>query len=295
MASIINATTTNGVAISADNSGVLQIATNNGTTAVSIDASQIVTLTNPLRVTSGGTGSTTASGTGSVVLSANPVVTGQFGVNTAGVSNILLRNISGANYLNSYNDPITGGYPLALDASIIGFQINDVEKMRLDTSGNMLVGYTTSNGSYKLQVNSQIFATSSTIATSDANYKTNVIPLTGALALVNNLNPVSFSWKPHLVHDFDVNTPTLGFLAQEVQAVLANESYVNSVVKKSTCTITSEIKDEKGNITTPAVTEDFLGIAEGNMISILTKAIQEQQSLIVALTNRITALEILKS
>ena len=42
MPSIINATTTNGVAISPDNSGSLQLATNNGTTAVTIDTSQNV-------------------------------------------------------------------------------------------------------------------------------------------------------------------------------------------------------------------------------------------------------------
>jgi hypothetical protein len=83
----------------------------------------------------------------------------------------------------------------------------------------------------------------------------------------------------------------VGFLAQEVQAVLSRESYVNSIIKKSTCTITQEVKDDENNVTTPAVTEDFLGIAEGNMISILTKAIQEQQALILALTTRISALE----
>ena len=33
-------------------------------------------------------------------------------------------------------------------------------------------------------------------------------------------------------------------------------------------------------ITKPAVTEEFLGIAESNMIAILTKAIQEQQVMI---------------
>jgi hypothetical protein len=42
MASIINATTTNGVVASGDNSGSLQLATNNGTTAVTIDTSQNV-------------------------------------------------------------------------------------------------------------------------------------------------------------------------------------------------------------------------------------------------------------
>ena len=41
----------------------------------------------------------------------------------------------------------------------------------------------------------------------------------------------------------------------------------------------------------PAVTEKFLGISEGNLIAILTKAIQEQQTLIESLTARITALE----
>lgn len=40
MPSIINATTTNGVAVSGDNSGSLQLQTNNGTTAVTIDTSQ---------------------------------------------------------------------------------------------------------------------------------------------------------------------------------------------------------------------------------------------------------------
>ncbi len=42
MASIINATTSTGLVSSADNSGSLQLATNNGTTAVTIDTSQRV-------------------------------------------------------------------------------------------------------------------------------------------------------------------------------------------------------------------------------------------------------------
>lgn len=137
------------------------------------------------------------------------------------------------------------------------------ERMRIDASGNLLVGYTSSNGSYKLQVNSQIFATSSTIATSDANYKTNVMPLSGALDIVQKLNPVSFSWKEHAVHNFDTATPTVGFLAQELQTALSNQTYVNSIVKESEVTLPDETK------------EKFLGIAEGNMIALLTKAIQE--------------------
>jgi len=42
MPSIINATTTAGVAVTGDNSGALALQTNNGTTAVTIDTSQKV-------------------------------------------------------------------------------------------------------------------------------------------------------------------------------------------------------------------------------------------------------------
>ena len=51
MPSIISATTTNGLSTSADNSGSLQLATNNGTTAVTIDTSQNVGIgtTNPTK------------------------------------------------------------------------------------------------------------------------------------------------------------------------------------------------------------------------------------------------------
>jgi hypothetical protein len=165
------------------------------------------------------------------------------------------------------------------------------EKMRIDSSGYLLVGYTSSNGAYKLQVNSQIFATSSTIATSDARYKQNVQPLNGALSIVKALRPVSFDWKKHPVHAFDTENTTVGFLAQEVQQVLADKPYLKSIIKKNECVIEPEVKDENGDVTTAAVTEEFLGIAEGNMIAILTSALQELSTKNDALEARLAALE----
>ena len=50
MASIINATTTAGVSVQGDNSGELQLQTNSGTTAVTIDTSQNVTFAKPITV-----------------------------------------------------------------------------------------------------------------------------------------------------------------------------------------------------------------------------------------------------
>jgi len=165
------------------------------------------------------------------------------------------------------------------------------ERMRIDSSGNLLVGYTSSNGAYKLQVNSQIFATSATIATSDGNYKENVTPLDGALSLVSQLNPVQFDWKEHPVHEFDRNQPTIGFIAQEVQQVLAEQPYLNSIVKSNECVLEPEETDDEGNVVKEAVTEPFLGIAEGNMVALLTAAIKEQQATISSLETRLAALE----
>ena len=191
------------------------------------------------------------------------------------------------------------------------------ERMRINSSGYLLVGYTSSNGSYNLQVNSQIFATSATIATSDGRYKENVTPLTGALDIVKALNPVQFQWKQHPVHNFDRSCPTVGFIAQEVQQVLADKPYLNSIIKANECEIepaqyetivlepaVDEVKDDEGNIiveakeavteqrlTREAVKEDFYGIAEGNMIAILTKALQESIARIEQLEAKVAALK----
>ena len=198
------------------------------------------------------------------------------------------------------------------------------ERMRVTSAGYLLIGYTTSNGAYPLQVNGQIFATSATIATSDGKYKKDVVALDGALDIVTKLNPVQFSWKEHPVHKFNTDVPTVGFIAQEVAEVLKDKAYLTSLIKKSECTwetetgetvdrevtrdvetqvereITEEIDGEEVTrtvtetvieqvteiITEPVKethTEEFLGIAESNMIAILTKAIQELNAKVEAL------------
>jgi hypothetical protein len=172
-----------------------------------------------------------------------------------------------------------------------GNAISFTQAMTLDSSGNLLIGYTSSNGNFRLQVNSQIFATSSTIATSDGRYKEDVTPLTGALGLVTALNPVQFKWKEHPVHSFVTDAPTIGFIAQEVEEVLKDTPYINSIIKANECVLAPEVKDENGEVTQEAVTEEFLGIAEGNLIALLTAAIQEQQAIITALAARVESLE----
>ena len=246
-----------------------------GTTAVTVDTSQNV-------------GIGTASPGSPYRLSVSGNNTGMSIQDTGSTGTwIDLKTGSGTVQGNIYFN-FTNGY-MSFGTAAAGS--TEVERMHIDSSGNLLVGYTSSNGAYKLQVNSQIFATSSTIATSDARYKQNVKTLDGALDVVKALRPVSFDWKEHPVHAFDTENTTVGFLAQEVQQVLAEMPYLNSIIKKNECVIEPEIKDENGDVTTAAVTEEFLGIAEGNMIAILTSAIQELSAKNDALTARIAALE----
>jgi hypothetical protein len=232
-----------------------------------------------------------------------------------------LLNLQGASGSKTWfvgsNYNVGGGLEFTQSTANGGSTIGSTPSMVIDSSGDLLVGYTTSNGAYKLQVNSQIFATSATIATSDGRYKENVTSLTGALDIVKALNPVQFTWKQHPIHNFDRSCPTVGFIAQEVQQVLADKPYLNSIIKKNECEIepaqyetvvlnpaVDEVKDDEGNIIVEAkeavteqrllkeaVKEDFYGIAEGNMIAILTKALQESTARIEQLEAKVAALE----
>ena len=76
MSSTISAGTTSGTAISVsgDTSGQLVLQTNGTTTAVTISTGQVVTLAQPLPVASGGSGVTTSTGTGAVVLGTSPTL-----------------------------------------------------------------------------------------------------------------------------------------------------------------------------------------------------------------------------
>jgi len=151
---------------------------------------------------------------------------------------------------------------------------NGSERARIDLSGNLLIGYTSSNGSYKLQVNSQIFATNATIATSDGRYKEDVQTLSNATDLVSRLNPVQFKWKAHEIHNLDVGKTDVGFIAQEVQEVLSDTDYSDSVV------VTNKTDDE-----------EYLGLGETKLIPLLTAALQEAITKIETLETKVAALE----
>jgi hypothetical protein len=203
--------------------------------------------------------------------------------------------VSGAVYLR--NDG-SGGVGLAAAGGPIRFLGNAFsEKLRMLPTGELLLGYTSSNGGYRLQVNSQIFATSSTVATSHGPYKEDVADLSGALDLVESLRPVTFRWKDGAgevtdpdtgevlreAHSFPSGTQ-VGFIAQEVAAALDGRPFASAVCKGN------ERPAVTKNGVEIAPAEEFMGIAEGNLIPLLVAAVKELSARVQTLESEVAAL-----
>jgi len=169
------------------------------------------------------------------------------------------------------------------------------EAARITSASYLLLGYTTSNGAYRLQVNSQIFATNATIATSDARYKENVKPIGDGLNVIRALNPVSFTWKEHPVHKFETGE-CVGFLAQEVDAVLKgnNKAAVTSIIKKNAVRINphkpTDVDNPEPDTEIP-IMEEFLGMSETSLIPFLVSAVKELSAKVDSLTTELNALK----
>ena len=185
--------------------------------------------------------------------------------------------ITAANY-SVLNSSGTNSNGLILGSSTedpVIFGTNDLERMRISSDGEVNIGYgATDNGAYKLQVNSQIFATNATIATSDLRFKENIQPLDKGLEIINKLKPVKFNFISTTENNFS-EFDEIGFIAQDVEGALSTELFAKAVVKKI----------DEGKEDSP------LGLMTEKLIPILTKAIQEQQALIKALEQRIINLE----
>ena len=301
MASIINASSTGagGLITTGDSSGILQIQTNTATTAT-FDASGNVGIGTtspankltiqqnsaannfPLSVSNSDTGATS----GAAILVGQGAVTGQFQAYGNGIV-----------YIGSQTN-----HPVAL-------QTNSAERMRIDSSGNVLTGTTTASNSsgvggkylasatapsyslvgsssstdasyllystgaaayrFYVQYDGKIYATNTTITgISDIRLKENIRDLDEGLDTVLSLKPRKFDWKEGKGKDIKNDR---GFIAQEFEEVLPD--------------LIDEWKD------TPPEGEKPYKSVRADLIPVLVKAIQEQQTIINDLKARIIALE----
>jgi len=133
MASIISAGTTSGTALNmaGDTSGVLQLATNGSTTAVTVDASQNV-----------GIGTTSPDNTLEIALADNKGINlEQLGAGQTGFIN--WRDSDGT---------LSGRVSYDHGTDAMRFSTINTERMRIDSSGNVLVGGTSQSSTEKFSV-----------------------------------------------------------------------------------------------------------------------------------------------
>jgi hypothetical protein len=334
MPSIIRATTTSGLQVAPDNSGSLELQTNGTTTAITIDTAQRAafvagTAAAPAITTAGDTNTgmffpaadtiAFAEGgveamrldaSGNVLVGTTSLASGLSGLaqiqssgSTGGIIiNSATNNIGRLIFTNNNSASNNEGL-IRYDGSNTSMQFwtNATERMRIDSSGNVIVGATSSPspsvvGIMLAKAGDQGYMVSSAgstatrehwylynpnglvgsvrtsgsgtayVTTSDYRLKENVAPMTGALDKVAQLKPVTYTWKVD-------GSDGQGFIAHELQAI------VPDCVSGD-----KDAVDEDGNIKPQGIDTSFL-------VATLTAAIQEQQTIINDLKARIETLE----
>jgi hypothetical protein len=127
------------------------------------------------------------------------------------------------------------------------------------TSDNV---YDLGNSSFRWD---DVYATNGTINTSDERDKSGITDITYGIEAIMQLRPVSFRWK-----DYPSNDPKLGLIAQDLQKVIPE------VVK------TYDFRQNEETLEMERFELDRLGVYYSDLIPVLVKGMQEQQTVIEA-------------
>ena len=167
------------------------------------------------------------------------------------------------------------------DNSFFMYDVASVRDFLQVKSGNLLlqpaagnVGIGTAAPSKLLYVNGSAGGSQGWNQASDGRLKTNIMPVTGGLALIERLNPVRYEWRKPADRAVgkDLKLPVgerqIGFIAQEVEKVVPEA------------------------VTTPAKgSAETYGLKQDNLIPVLVAAIKELQEQIKALQDQVAALK----
>jgi hypothetical protein len=237
-----------------------------------------------------------------------PAIELAFGSNTRG-ANIAVDNRASVKAL-----AITA---VASDLAMT-FGTNNTERMRIDSSGNVLIGTTTSLGvgttftpqgsngtlavfnqnygngfaSHQFRYNgaavgSIVINTSSTAYNTSSDYrlKENVVTDWDATTRLKQLKPSRFNFIA------DADTTVDGFLAHEVQDIVPEAiTGVKDEMQEEEYEVTPAVLDEDLNVVTEAVmgtreVPKYQGIDQSKLVPLLVKTIQELEARITTLEN----------
>jgi hypothetical protein len=115
--------------------------------------------------------------------------------------------------------------------------------------------------------------------TSDYRLKENIAPMTGALAKVQALKPVTYKWKAD-------GSDGQGFIAHELQAVVPD-----CVTGEKDAVQLVDITDEEGNVIGQEEKPVYQGIDTSFLVATLTAAIQELKAELDATKAEVQALK----
>ena len=201
MPSRINSTTTSpgGLISTGDSDNSLLIQTGD-TTAITVNSSQVVSLTNPLPVASGGTGASSNSAAPFALKGANSDITSLSGLTTA------LSVAQGG----------TGATVAATAATNLGLGTgSNVQHASLG------IGTAASGTAGEIRATNNITAYFS----SDIKFKENIRPIDGAATKVTAIGGKYFDWKDAYITEhggedgYFIQKSDFGVVAQDVQAV----------------------------------------------------------------------------
>jgi len=187
--------------------------------------------------------------------------TGELLFKTGGANERMRIASDGKFYVGTTSNANNGAMIVQQASNGTGITVNGVN----NTSGAVFMYFTEAGGNCGYiqrvgQTGAVTYATSS-----DYRLKENVQPMSGALAKVSLLNPVTYDWI--------AGGSSQGFIAHELQEVIPEAA-----------TGVKDQVNEDGSIHAQGVDTSYV-------VATLTAAIQEQQTAIEALTARVTALE----
>jgi len=207
----------------------------------------------------------------------------------------------------------------------LGFKTNNTERLRIDSSGNVLVGKTTAGDSAGSQIEpagtgyfvriggpsiicrrngntgemirlvddgttvgtiSTGGSTTSYNTSSDYRLKENVVPMTGSIDRLKELKPSKFNFIA------DADTTVDGFLAHEVSDTVPEAiSGEKDAMRTEEYEVEPAVLDDDGEVVTEAVTgtqevPDMQGIDQSKLVPLLVSALQEAITRIEILENK---------